>query len=1231
VAKNLLGLEALKQVFDFTDNIVKTMASFENLSHAVGATTESLSQLSFAGKLAGIEDIAVPLEKMAHSVGAAATGNQKLIDTFSALGVSTTDATGKIKSTDQQLLDIADAVSKYNDGLAKTSAVQAIFGRSGADFIAFLDQGAEKIKAAQQEAIDLGVSVSAPAAKAADEFEKNMTRIGAAFEGIFFKALQEVLPVFQSITDSIVEFAKNADNVSPIVEQLAAGFKIIGSVLVVVGTAFEVVGKIIGGVAAAIGFEIQSLADLALAFIDPIAAGKDFIDQQRQAANIFSDLGTDVVATIKAGAGALGGIWGDAADQLNYIQITARKIKPDLVLIDQNGVKAIETAIEALAKLDDALKQQVATYGLSGAAATVYDVTLGHLSASVDKLDSLNPKQAQAALAALEKQGKLSKASIDEINAAIAAGVPIGDAFKKSIIDEATALDQLKGVDALSKLDAQLLTMTGHLEEASKAAFDLANRPLRITIQTAQDKQVFSGLDDSQKTLEVTTQLNNLRQQAVTIEDALGKKIADVDAASLASGDNSLKIAGDEAVARQGAIAQLEALYVKAQALAEATGLKAATAQALALRDAIGAIQFNPKIVEDVDKATAAQKKLNDALLVEKNANDDLALQMADLAKLNSQGALTDLDYMAKQDDARQQAIDRLMEVQKTQLDILASNPGNAQALDEYKKLGVQITGLETQMGQLAKTIRTDLTDSLASAFTDFATGSKSAGAALKSFIADFSKQMIELGAKQLFQKLFESTGISSGIDALFGGVTKAASGLAGSTAAATTISTAMTTAATAGGTALGTAITTGATAGATELGAGITTAGTAAAAEMGTAITTAGTAAAAEMAAAIAGSGAATGAGAIGAAAIIAAAGGGPIPANQLTLVGEEGPELYVSDLGEQTAATATKSGTQIPDELTHAHVIGTAGPEYIKPNVSGFVVPSDVFLKALADRAAPRAHQPIPAAPDVKAEQAGPDSDHRSVTQAAAGTRPLAPVVDLMPLIAARLPAQQTRLFAPPETTAAERVEQPADHAHDVTAPIRATVESRGAPSIELPSQPSNVIAFPMPTMPASVHAMAKTLDVASELPSIPDRLDTEVTRADAPETPAQLDQPTSALIVKFEKIVKHEQPPMLDPYEYDALLTDRYLQKRQGGGPVSAGKPYLVGEGGPELMVPDSSGTVMNSWGDSQMNRSTIVQQTNHFHIQTQTGKVDRASQSQIATMTGLSVQMALGRNG
>ncbi len=73
---------------------------------------------------------------------------------------------------------------------------------------------------------------------------------------------------------------------------------------------------------------------------------------------------------------------------------------------------------------------------------------------------------------------------------------------------------------------------------------------------------------------------------------------------------------------------------------------------------------------------------------------------------------------------------------------------------------------------------------------------------------------------------------------------------------------------------------------------------------------------------------------------------------------------------------------------------------------------------------------------------------------------------------------------------------------------------------------------------------------------------------------------------------------------------------------GGPVSAGSPYVVGEKGPEVFVPGSSGSIVPNEAASP--RMSV---TNVFHI---TGQTDTRSQSQIAAAAGQGVNRALARN-
>jgi phage-related minor tail protein len=50
---------------------------------------------------------------------------------------------------------------------------------------------------------------------------------------------------------------------------------------------------------------------------------------------------------------------------------------------------------------------------------------------------------------------------------------------------------------------------------------------------------------------------------------------------------------------------------------------------------------------------------------------------------------------------------------------------------------------------------------------------------------------------------------------------------------------------------------------------------------------------------------------------------------------------------------------------------------------------------------------------------------------------------------------------------------------------------------------------------------------------------------------------------------------------------------IPKRARGGPVSAGSPYLVGERGPELMIPNRSGTIIPN--DKLGGGTVVVNQT------------------------------------
>lgn len=74
------------------------------------------------------------------------------------------------------------------------------------------------------------------------------------------------------------------------------------------------------------------------------------------------------------------------------------------------------------------------------------------------------------------------------------------------------------------------------------------------------------------------------------------------------------------------------------------------------------------------------------------------------------------------------------------------------------------------------------------------------------------------------------------------------------------------------------------------------------------------------------------------------------------------------------------------------------------------------------------------------------------------------------------------------------------------------------------------------------------------------------------------------------------------------------------KASGGPVNSGTPYMVGERGPEMFVPKSSGTIIPNGGGGMM-------VTNNFTV---SGAADMRTQQQIAAAAGRGIRRASMRN-
>lgn len=210
---------SIRSAINHMDDLGKT-------AQKIGIPVEQLSSLEYAAKLAdiSIEGLQTSVTKFSRSLAEIASGGKNDAGSaLKAIGVSATDATGKLRPTTAIIADIAEEFSTMKDGAEKTAIAVALFGRSGAEMIPLLNGGKKALAEANAEAKAFGIIVSEQSAVAAEQFNDNITRLTSAGQGLTNQVAEAMLPALVDVTDAMVDFAKEGT----FAEQVTSALKFI--------------------------------------------------------------------------------------------------------------------------------------------------------------------------------------------------------------------------------------------------------------------------------------------------------------------------------------------------------------------------------------------------------------------------------------------------------------------------------------------------------------------------------------------------------------------------------------------------------------------------------------------------------------------------------------------------------------------------------------------------------------------------------------------------------------------------------------------------------------------------------------------------------------------------------------------------------------------------------------------------------------------------------------------
>jgi lambda family phage tail tape measure protein len=181
---------------------INSMDALAKQAQMAGVTVESLSKLAYAAKLADVsqQELVGSMARLAKGMGEASQGTGEALKAFTALQLDP----ATFKGTDDALTQIAEKLSQFEDGAEKTALAIALFGRSGAKLLPLLNSGAKGFAEAANEAENFGIVVSTKAAKEAEQFNDNLTRLNQVSEGWTITLAEKLLPTLNNIVEKIL-------------------------------------------------------------------------------------------------------------------------------------------------------------------------------------------------------------------------------------------------------------------------------------------------------------------------------------------------------------------------------------------------------------------------------------------------------------------------------------------------------------------------------------------------------------------------------------------------------------------------------------------------------------------------------------------------------------------------------------------------------------------------------------------------------------------------------------------------------------------------------------------------------------------------------------------------------------------------------------------------------------------------------------------------------------------
>jgi len=218
-------------------NSIKGADALNDLAQKTGVSVEALARFKKAASVSGtdLESVSKALIKLSKGMNdAATTGKGPAAEAFKILGISVTDASGKLKSSDKVMIEVANRFKTMPDGAQKTAIALQLFGKAGADMIPMLNMGGEAID-------KMSTKMTAAFAAKADEYSDKLAMLQGKIGGIGTSIAIALLPALDALASILAAVVDVFTKLPGPIQAIIGGFALLAIGLTALAPLFGII------------------------------------------------------------------------------------------------------------------------------------------------------------------------------------------------------------------------------------------------------------------------------------------------------------------------------------------------------------------------------------------------------------------------------------------------------------------------------------------------------------------------------------------------------------------------------------------------------------------------------------------------------------------------------------------------------------------------------------------------------------------------------------------------------------------------------------------------------------------------------------------------------------------------------------------------------------------------------------------------------------------------------